>query len=114
MNLREAFEKKNGNAFFEGREKITLNELVEEYPEGVNLTSIYIGNGANGPYIAFTTKEEPNRYAFGGKVMYEDVMQNWLVEHTVAEINAMLADMPCFVKFELKKGNNGRTYWDVL
>lgn len=105
--------RKSGGQFFTGKTQIDLVDLVNEYPDGVNITAVHIGEGANGEYAAFSCKEEPGRFAFGGTV-FKEIVKGWLQSETESEINSNLADEPCLIIFIEKKNQKGKTYYDVI
>lgn len=99
--------------FFDGKEKKKLSEVVEQYPDGLNLTGIFKGIGKFGEYVAFTCVEIPNTVIFAGKFML-DIVNEWLTENSLSQINEDFARSPIPFKFEKKVTRNGTEYWEVI
>lgn len=52
-----------------GREKITTEEIIKKYPEGITLTGFdVLDNGKDG-YAVFTFAEEPDKFINGGALL---------------------------------------------
>ena len=105
--------RKNGSKFFEGKNQFELSVLAKQNPDGVHITGVHIGDGANGEYVAFTCKEEPSSFIFGGTVL-KDIVKGWLSMETESELNANLSAEPCLCIFVEKKNQKGKTYFDVI
>ena len=105
--------RRTGGQFFTGKTQIELTDLVNDYPEGVNITEVHVGEGVNGEYVAFTCKEEPKYYTFGGTV-FKDIVKGWLKMESETELNNNLKEEPCLVIFVEKKSQKGKTYYDVI
>ena len=108
-------DRNNGAAFFNGKTSMKLQEVMEAHPEGVHLTGIHIGNGANGEYVAFTMKEEPDSFAFGGSVIL-DIIKGWIENNPEGEsgVNADFAEVALPVKFVKKANKKGQEYWYMI
>ena len=114
MDYKKAIETRNlSKTFFEGKEKITLAQIVERHPDGLHLTGIYNGNGKFGEYAAVTCTEEPNYVIFCGKFMLE-LLEEWTSEVSITKINEDWKANPVPFKFEKKVTQNGVEYWEVI
>ena len=113
MDYKKAIsDRKIGKTFFEGKEKMQLADVVEKYPDGLNLTGIYTGHGKFGEYVAFTCVEIPNTVIFAGR-FFLDIVNEWLLETTLQKINEDFSANPILFKFEKKRTSNGTEYWEV-
>lgn len=106
-------EKKNGSSFFNGKTEMNMSQIADQNPDGVHVTGIHIGEGAYGEYVAFTCREEPSSYVFGGTV-FKEIVKKWLELETETEINNNLSAEPCLVIFIEKKNQKGKSYYDVI
>ena len=106
-------ERKTGSTFFNGKTQMDLSQVADQNPDGVHVTGIHLGEGANGEYVAFTCKEEPSSFIFGGTV-FKDIVKKWLELETETEINNNLIAEPCLVIFIEKKNQKGKSYYDVI
>lgn len=108
-------DRKNGAAFFDGKTSMKIQEVMEAHPEGIHLTGVHIGNGANGEYAAFTFSEEPEHFAFGGSVIL-DIIKGWVANHPEGEsgVNADFAEVNIPVKFVKMTNKKGQEYWDMV
>ena len=108
-------DRKNGAAFFNGKTSMKIQEVMEAHPEGVHLTGVHVGNGANGEYAAFTFQEEPDFFAFGGSVIL-DIIKGWCESHPEGEsgVNADFASAALPVKFVKMTNKKGQEYWDMI
>lgn len=114
MSLQKRIQnRKAGSTFFEGREQIHVAELMEKYPEGVTITSVILGTGNNGDYVAFTTQEEPNMFSFGGTVFFNIVKEIAQELGGIDVFNDELKSEPSKVKFIRKVNKNNKPYYDV-
>ena len=71
MSLRDlAKSVANGTCkLMDGREKVTMDEVLDAYPEGITITAFYMLSGDNGDYPVITFAEDNQAYFFGGKIL---------------------------------------------
>lgn len=114
MNYRNTItNRKKASEFFTGKDPLALEDLVDEYPEGIHINGVYVGEGANGEYVAFTFTESPQNFSFGGKILL-DIVKGWIDVDGISKVNDNLAAEACFLKFVKKKNQKGQQYWDVI
>lgn len=95
----------------EGRERMGIDELIANYPDGVTITAFdMISTGADS-YPVLNIAEDSNVFVFGGAIM-NNIVHDWL-EHFEGDIdtanNALAAAGGVRVKFaksRTKSGNN--------
>lgn len=103
---------KNDNPFTEGKEKITLEELIASY--GHNLKILEVGyvtmKGVEVPCMC--TAEAPHNWCSGGAVL-GNLIEGCIKESSLEDFNAYLANNPLPVHIEKKKQKKdpSRTYW---
>lgn len=116
MSLREkAKAARNVNPIMEGREKITLDEIMAKYPQGVTIRECAIihDKAKESDYAVCVVDEEINFFFFGGVAilsMIENLLQDYESE---ADFNAELKAEGLPIKFEKKRSKNGRIYTSV-
>ena len=100
-----------------GKEKISIEEIIEKYPiisvTGVGtITVIRDGKEKSVPVISF--RENENVYFFGGKA-WEEIIMKWTKTYslTLEEISGELNEEPCQVKMEIISLKGGKKYTKV-
>lgn len=67
----------------EGKEKISVGDIIEKYPDGITITNFDMVNGVDqntgesSDYPVFTFKEDENKFGFGGHVL-KKIIRVWL------------------------------------
>lgn len=67
----------------EGKEKISVGEIIEKYPDGITLINFDMVNGTDqntgepSNYPVFTFKEDSKKFGFGGHVL-KNIINVWL------------------------------------
>lgn len=108
------------SSIMQDREKITTDELISKYPNGVTVTEFDVvttpdknGNPSTYPVIAFA--EDDTKFFYGGKAMM-DIITTWLA-HFEGDIdgvsNALKAGGGCKVKLYASKTNKGHNFTKV-
>lgn len=105
--------RKAASIFFEGREQISIADLMDAYPTGVEITNVYIGYGNNGEYIAFTTREEPGKFSFGGTVFMKIIKECASNMGGIDVVNDELKKEPLLIRFTRKINKFNKPYYDV-
>ena len=100
--------------FFDGKEQISISELMTEFYDGITVTDVITGSGQNGDYVAFTTKEKPDKFSFGGTVFLNIINEYIEKLGSIEAVNNVLKTDTSKIKFVQRKGDNGRTYYDVI
>lgn len=98
----------------EGRDKISVAEIIESYPEGVTINSFDMiatrRNGEMSTYPVFTFTEDDSKFGFGGTVL-KSIVEVWLdaFDDDQSACNAALkAQGGCKCKFARGLTKEGR------
>ena len=96
----------------EGKECISISDLIKEFKNGIHITGASIIKGKNGDCSAFTFSENPDLFFFGGKV-FTDELKKWVDEKGgIQNVNTELTtDIPLMV-IKKCKSKSGNTYYD--
>ena len=95
----------------ENRTKISTEELISRYPDGVTITEFDFLSGDNGKYPVCIFKENDNECFFGGSAL-TDICNTWFEGYDTTE--ACSADLKSSggvkIKFVKSRTKNGRNY----
>lgn len=104
---------KQGCPQMEGREKVNIEDIITDYPEGIRINGAGIIVLDNEDVAVFNFEEDPNAFFFGGKVL-TDLAKEWIAEIGGGDqkvTNEELAkDGGCVLKLSRKKNKKGQTY----
>ena len=94
----------------ENRTKISTEEIIARYPEGVTITGFDFLTGDNGKYPVCIFKENDNECFFGGSALTE-ICNAWMEDYTLpADCSKDLAEAGgvkvSFEKSRTKTGHN--------
>lgn len=86
-----------------GREKITTDELIARYPEGVTITEFDVIGSEDKTYPVFAFAEDPTLY-FNGGALAQKIVEAW-ISLTDGDIDAASSGLKSTggVKFRLEK-----------
>lgn len=116
MSLREkAKQVKNGNPIMTGREKISLDEIMAKFPNGVTLRECAImhDTAKNSDYAVCVVDECKECFFFGGVAvlgLIENLMEDYDLEEAFHE-ELKAEGLPLL--FSKKRSKNGRIYTSV-
>lgn len=116
MALRDrAKELKNSNPVMTGREHISLDEIMANFPKGVTLRECAIMHDTsnNSDYVVCVVDEAPNNFFFGGVAvlgLIETLMADFDLEEAFHE-TLKAEGLPLI--FSKKRSKNGRIYTSV-
>lgn len=80
FNFKKAASKAVANSFVrEGREHITIDELAEQYPNGVTITEFDMLSSKDGAFPTFAFAEDINKF-FNGNTSLKNIVDVWLAE----------------------------------
>lgn len=98
----------------ENRTKISTEELITRYPDGVTIIGFDFLTGDNGKYPVCIFKENDNECFFGGSQLTE-ICTSWMEDYTLtAECSKDLARAGGVkVKFEKAKTKTGHNFIKV-
>ena len=95
----------------EERERMSMDDIINKYPDGVTITGFDMINTGGDTYPILIIKEDDSIFLFGGAIM-NNICHDWLeaFEGDIsATNNALTGSGGCKVKFEksrTKKGNS--------
>ena len=104
---------KAGCPQMENREKVNIEDIITDYPEGINVTGVGIITVDGEDIAVFNFEEEPNSFFFGGKVL-TDLAKDWLADIGEGDLKKMNEELEkdggCVLKLSSKKNKKGQTY----
>ena len=104
---------KAGCPQMENREKVNIEDIITDYPEGINVTGVGIITVDGEDIAVFNFEEEPNSFFFGGKVL-TDLAKDWLADIGEGDLKKMNEELEkdggCVLKLSRKKNKKGQTY----
>lgn len=108
------------SAIMEGREKITTEDIIKNFPDGITITEFDIvttpdanGNPSTYPVIAFA--EDNTKFLYGGKAL-NDVVTTWLANFegdVETTSNALKAAGGVKIQLTAGKTKQGRNFTRV-
>ena len=113
MDLEKAMDEALGTGLRDGREKIKLDDLIRQYPDGVTINGFEMCSGKKGDFPVFAMLEAPKYFSGGGDLRL--LSDKWLAtaEGDITLINESLAQKPVKVKIWKVQTNSGNTYTKV-
>ena len=104
---------KAGCPQMENREKVNIEDIITDYPEGINVTGVGIITVDGEDIAVFNFEEDPNSFFFGGKVL-TDLAKDWLADIGGGDLKEMNEELEkdggCVLKLSRKKNKKGQTY----
>ena len=104
---------KAGCPQMENREKVNIEDIITDYPEGINVTGVGIITVDGEDIAVFNFEEDPNSFFFGGKVL-TDLAKDWLADIGEGDLKKMNEELEkdggCVLKLSQKKNKKGQTY----
>ena len=104
---------KAGCPQMENREKVNIEDIITDYPEGINVTGVSIITVDGEDIAVFNFEEDPNSFFFGGKVL-TDLAKDWLADIGEGDLKKMNEELEkdggCVLKLSRKKNKKGQTY----
>lgn len=104
---------KAGCPQMENREKVNIEDIITDYPEGINVTGVGIITVDGEDIAVFNFEEDPNSFFFGGKVL-TDLAKDWLADIGGGDLKKMNEELEkdggCVLKLSRKKNKTGQTY----
>ena len=95
----------------EGKERITIDDVINNYPDGVTIDGFDMISTSGDSYPVLTFKEDKDKFLFGGAIM-NNICHGWLehFEGDVETANSALVSAGGvkirFTKSKTKSGNN--------
>lgn len=106
---------KAGCPQMENREKVNIEDIITDYPEGIKITGVGIITVDGEDIAVFNFEEDPQSFFFGGKVL-TDLAKDWLNDEELGEGNLVTLNENlekeggCVLKLSRKKNKKGQTY----
>lgn len=109
----EVAKKKAGCPQMEDREKVNIEDIITDYPDGIRITAVGIITVDNEDIAVFNFEEDPKAFFFGGKVL-TDLAKEWISDIGDGDVDKtneeMTKDNGCVLKLSRKKNKKGQTY----
>lgn len=107
-----AKKKTAGSPVLSERSKISTDELIAKYPDGVTINAFDFLNGKNGKYVVCAFCENPGLFFNGGKILTE-IFESFVDEYRTEDNTAADAYEACAKAFAAEclkvKLSTGRT-----
>lgn len=107
-----AKKKTAGSPVLSERSKISTDELIAKYPDGVTINAFDFLNGKNGKYVVCAFRENPDLFFNGGKILTE-IFESFVNEYRTEENTSEDAYEACSKDFAAEglkvKLSSGRT-----
>lgn len=94
-----AKKKTSGSPVLEGRAKITTDDIIAKYPNGVTINAFDFLNGKNGRYVVCAFRQDPMAYFNGGKILTE-IFESFVDEYQAEGVTFQDALDQCMQDFE--------------
>ena len=108
--------KEEGTLFnlMEGKEKVDMQKIITDYPDGVHITGCTVLKNRKGEKIsAFTFEEIPDGFFFGGVILTK-LAEDWIADNggtSEACSKELAKEKPCMRLFT-KTSASGNRYTD--
>ena len=73
-----------GSIVMEGRSKISTDEIIARYPDGITINQFDMLNGKNGRYVVCCFNQDPQAFFNGGKVLTQ-IFESFIADFKTAE-----------------------------
>ena len=103
------------DGFFEGKNRLKLDQLVQLHPNGVTVTDFRQFNGQKGPFYLFAFQENAVD-CFSGSTALNDIADAWAAEYNgdvIAASNDLHASGGVRLKLTKTTTKTGNTFFDV-
>lgn len=110
----------NSSFIMEGRNKLTIDEIISRYPEGITVTGVDKLKGRHGEYAVGIFAEEDGFYFNGGSA-FTQIVDEWAPGYTeegsATDYEALSADLAeaggVKMKFEKTKTQSGNNFTKI-
>lgn len=101
----------NNNSIMAGREKISTDDIIAVYPNGISINSVNMVTYQGTTYPVFTFSEDDSKFYSGGKALTK-LANDWLemCNGDIGEVNEGISAEPVKVKLSKVKTSNGRVF----
>lgn len=119
FNFREvAISETSLSPLMEGKDRLTVDDVISQYPQGITVDGFDLMNGDKGKYAICTFAEDATKFFFGGSILTK-IVEKWVAgfDGDIEQASHVLKDSGG-VKMQLKHGKtkngNNLTLVDVL
>lgn len=100
------------NVLGAGGEYISLNDIIEKYPEGVTINGVFIRSYEGRQIPCFTFIEDVNKYFYAVSGDIARLYENWFnnCDQSIDELAENLRYENVKIKIEKKRTKGGKTY----
>lgn len=96
-----AKKKTSGSPVLEGRAKISTDDIIAKYPDGVTINAFDFLTGKNGRYVVCAFRQDPGAYFNGGKILTE-IFESFVEEYAADDRTFQEAIDACMADFALE------------
>lgn len=109
--LNELAKKASGvSAITEGKTKLSTEEVIKRYPNGVTIKAVDMFGTGDDRYAVVNIAEDDKVYFFGGKAI-NGMVDEWITAcGTIDAVNMQLSDEPVKIRLTKGKTKNGRDF----
>jgi len=113
----EALDATSLSDLMNGREKVTTEDIIKKYPDGITITGAdiveYEKDGKPISYPVLTFKEN-DKFFYTGGIVLKKIVERWLSHFdSVTEMNLALAGDPVKVKLSTGRSKSGNSITNV-
>lgn len=108
-----------GDSVTAGLEKITVDEIIKAYPDGISLTGVNVVKYTDNKigevtFPVFTFAEDATKYFSGGKALRE-MVDAWIeaADGDLREVNGWLKNDPLKIRMTKIRTKTGNTFTNV-
>lgn len=106
---------KAGCPQMEGREKVNIEDIITDFPDGIKITGVGIITVDGEDIAVFNFEEAPDSFFFGGKVL-TDLAKDWLNDEDLGSGNLVTLNENlekeggCVLRLFRKRNKKGQSY----
>ena len=105
------------SSLMQDREKISVEEIIAKYPEGITIVAFDMIHGAaNGDYPVVLFTEDDSKFLMGGGKIFAGIVNDWLAnfEGDSAKGSSELAEQGgCKIKFSKRRSTKSNFTYTV-
>lgn len=104
---------KAGCPQMEGREKVNIEDIITDFPDGIKITGVGIITVDGEDIAVFNFEEAPDSFFFGGKVL-TDLAKDWLADIGQGDPKTLNEELEkdggCVLRLFRKRNKKGQSY----
>lgn len=105
------------SSLMQDREKISVEEIIAKYPEGITITAFDMIHGAaNGDYPVVLFAEDTEKFLMGGGKIFAGIIADWLAEFqgdSEKGSSELAAQGGCKIKFSKRRSTKSNFTYTV-